>query len=68
MSAHFGTNRGCEQGRRRFFYYLLMPALHRTFPFKKVNDISMLIGKNLEFNMMWRVDILLDINRIIAKS
>jgi hypothetical protein len=45
-----------------------MAALHRAFPFEKMNDVSMFVGQYLKLDMMRRFDVFFDINGIIAKG
>src|SRR5258708_14351731 len=45
-----------------------MSALNRTFAFKKMDYISMLITKNLKFNMAWLRNIFFYEHRPITES
>jgi hypothetical protein len=52
-STHGATNFRSQYGRRRFLYYFLMPPLNRTLAFEQMDNISMLIAENLDFNVPW---------------
>ena len=54
--------------RRTFFYHLLVTTLNGTFTFIQMNDISILISHDLNFDMMRILNIFFNINRIIAKG
>ena len=45
-----------------------MASLDRTFTFKQVDHISMLISQDLEFDMVRRFNVLFNINGIIPKA
>ena len=45
-----------------------MPPLNRTFAFAEVNEISLCVGKNLNFDMPRADNRLFNIDRIIAKT
>ena len=69
---HGGFSYLCPQGfiqgrRRRFFYDFLVAPLQRTFPFKKMEDISELIPQNLEFYVPGFFQVLFQIYRCISK-
>src|SRR5581483_10728979 len=46
--------------RRRLLDDLLMPALQRAVALAEMNDITVAVAKNLNFDMPWRGDELLD--------
>src|SRR5690606_35577074 len=46
-----------DYSRGGFFNDLLMSSLYRTFPFKEVDNISLLISQHLNFNMPRREQI-----------
>ena len=54
--------------RRRLFNHLLVPALDRTFTLAQIQAIAMRIRQDLNFNMTWLGDKLLDKNPAITKT
>ena len=64
---HLGTCFGIHKRRRRFFNYFLIASLNGTFPFIKMNYISIFISQYLHFNVMGILDIFFNINSIVAK-
>ena len=66
--SHEYSELGCQRLRWSFFHNLLMPALDRAFPFEKVYDISVVVGKHLKFDMPWLLDVFLQVNRLISKG
>ena len=64
---HLGTCFGLHKRRRRFFNYFLIASLNGTFPFIKMNYISIFISQYLYFDVMGILDIFFNINSIVAK-
>ena len=48
LTAHFRR----DQRRGRLFDHLLVAALDGALPLEKVDHVAMLVGKDLEFDMM----------------
>src|SRR5271165_3979275 len=57
-----------ETGGRRFFDHLLMTALNRAITIKNVDDISVPVGKDLDFDMARLFDVFLDHDPVVAKG
>ena len=49
--AHPGPEFSRDRGRRRLLDDLLMPALYRTVAFAEMDDVAVLVGKNLKLDM-----------------
>src|SRR5574344_645714 len=65
--SHLLTNSLVDEWRRTFFYYFLISSLNRTLPFTKMNNVSVLVTQNLEFNVVWLFHELLQVNRVVTK-
>ena len=65
---HVFSQFGSDENRRSLFYDFLVTALHGTFAFAQMNDVSMLVTKNLELDVMRLFNELLQVNRVIAKG
>ena len=59
---------GRHQLARTFFNYLLLIALDRTIPFREVEDVTRLIPKNLDFNVLNVGHDLFQIHPVITKG
>ena len=68
LFTHIFPQFGSDENRRSLFHDFLVTALHGTFAFAQMNDISMLVTKNLELDVMRLFNELLQINRVVAKG
>ena len=57
-----------QEGRRRLFNHLLVPALDRAFPLVQIDAIAVLVGQHLNFNVARLGDEFLNENPVIAKA
>ncbi len=53
--------------RRRFFDDFLMASLDRAFPIVEMNDMAVIVGEHLDFDMPRFLDKLLDVRPSIAE-
>ena len=60
--AHPASHLVAERGRGRLFEQLLVPALDRAFAFAEVDDRPVLVAEDLELDMAWRFDVLLEVH------
>src|SRR6186713_732833 len=58
----------CEDRGWSFFHYLLMSALYGAFAFKQMNNVSLLIAKDLKFNMPRFGNVFFDEYRSVTKG
>ena len=58
--AHLRMKR--NQRRRTFFDHLLMPPLNRTLALTEVYKIAVRVAKDLNLNVAWTIDDLLQVN------
>ena len=65
---HVFSQFGSDENRRSLFHDFLVTALHGTFTFAQMNDVSMLVTKNLELDVMRLFNELLQVNRVVAKG
>jgi hypothetical protein len=65
--AYFFPKLRCNHWRC-FFNNFLMSSLHRTVSLVKVYIITMLVTKDLNFNVSWFLDILFKNNMLIVKT
>lgn len=65
---HVFSQFGSDENRRSLFHDFLVTALHGTFAFAQMNDVSMLVTKNLELDVMRLFNELLQVNRVVAKG
>ena len=49
--AHALAQRGGDRGRRRFLDHLLMAALDRAIPLAEMDDVAVLVGEDLDFDV-----------------
>src|SRR5690606_17802283 len=68
LLSHCCTQFRSDKRRGGLFYNLLVPTLYRTFSFKEVNHITVIVGKYLKLDMVWFLKILLHIDGLIAES
>ena len=57
-----------QRDGRRFFDHLLMVPLDGAVPLSKMDDVAVAIRQNLELDMPWVLDKMLDIHGIVAKG
>ena len=66
--AHRFARRLVDEGRRGFFEDFLVAALNGTFAFAQVDDIAVLVAEDLDLDVPWRLDELLDEDALVAKT
>ena len=54
--AHAAAQLGADDGRGRFFDHLLMAALHGAFALAEIDDIAVLVGEQLDFDVAGALD------------
>ena len=57
-----------DSGGRRLLDYFLMPALHGAIALSKVDRISIIVSKDLNFDVSWPLEKFLQINGLVAKA
>ncbi len=65
--AHGSARLGREARPRAFFDQLLMPALHGAVALPEMDDVAVLVGEDLHFDVPRPLDVLLEIDAGIAK-
>ena len=68
LCAHRVAGFGIQKGTGGLFNDLLIAALDRAFALAQVDDITLLVGEHLDFDVTGRDDKLLDENTVIAKA
>ncbi len=58
---------GCQNRARGLLDQLLVTALNRAITFAEVNDITVIVTKNLDFYVPWVFTVFLDINVRVAE-
>ena len=66
--AHRAAPLGRHAGRRRFFEYFLMAALHRAIALEQIDAIALGIGEDLHLDMARPAQIFLDQHPVVAES
>ena len=56
-----------QVGSRRLFHELLMPTLQRAVAFPEMDDVAMLVGENLHFDMARILDELLEVDSRVVE-
>ncbi len=57
-----------DEGRRSFFDDFLVAALDRAIALAQVNDVALVIAENLKLDVMWVLNVFLDVNPGIAEG
>ena len=68
LLAHRFPDRVIDEWRRRFLYDLLVAALNRTLPLKKINGVAMSVSDDLDFDVVRSLNKLLNEDAIVAKA
>ncbi len=66
--SHLFPYRRGQQRRWSLFDHLLVAALDRTFPLEEVNGVAVVIGQDLELDMVGRFDVFFNVNRVVAEG
>src|SRR5437667_272644 len=66
--SHFLAKPRRHKRRWTFFDHLLVAPLNGTIALAEVNDVTVTIGDNLKFNMVWIDDEFLDVDLFIPES
>ena len=53
---------------RRFLEHFLVAALHRAVAFEEVDAVAVAVGEDLDFDMPWPVQVLLDQHLVVAET
>ncbi len=67
-SAHLGPAQFGKAGRRRFFQYLLVTALHRTIALEQVDRMALCIREHLDLNVPRAGHIALDQHVVVTET
>jgi hypothetical protein len=68
LFAHGAAHLGRDEGRRRFLDHLLVAALDRAVAFVQVDDVAMLVAKQLDLDVAGLFDELLDEDAVVAET